>query len=177
MSKLSVKKKKRFLLPVVSLGAEFLVIGYLMRRNILAYKAPPNNEGYDIIAIHPDPTKRKKPIRIQVKSRYQTDAGWGFPVKEKSFESFDFLVSVRLNIGNFFHKKKKGQHSIIGRKEPEYYVFDRNYVINNHQIDGGWEKVITKGKKFEKEKILSKYKNDKGFEVIAKKLGVEYPTK
>jgi len=42
-------------LPVVSHGAEFLVIGYLMRRNILAYKAPPNNEGYDIICIHPDP--------------------------------------------------------------------------------------------------------------------------
>jgi hypothetical protein len=32
-------------LPVVSLAAEYLVIGYLMRHNILAYKAPPNNEG------------------------------------------------------------------------------------------------------------------------------------
>ena len=41
--------------PVVSLGAEHLVMGYLMRRNILAYKAPPNNEGYDLICIHPDP--------------------------------------------------------------------------------------------------------------------------
>jgi hypothetical protein len=35
--------------PVVSHGAEFLVMGNLMRRNILAYKAPPNNEGHDLV--------------------------------------------------------------------------------------------------------------------------------
>jgi hypothetical protein len=39
--------------PVISLGAEYLVMGHLMRRNILVYKAPPNNEGYDLICIHP----------------------------------------------------------------------------------------------------------------------------
>ena len=33
-------------LPVVSAGAEYLVMGYLMRRNILTYKAPPGNEEY-----------------------------------------------------------------------------------------------------------------------------------
>jgi hypothetical protein len=33
--------------PIISLGAEYLVMGHLMRRNILVYKAPPNNEGYD----------------------------------------------------------------------------------------------------------------------------------
>jgi len=38
-------------LPVVSAGAEYLVMGLLMRRNILTYKAPPNNEGYDLIYI------------------------------------------------------------------------------------------------------------------------------
>jgi hypothetical protein len=59
--------------PVISHGAEFLVQGYLMRRNILAYKAPPNNEGYDLICIRPDPRKTKKQVRVQVKSRYQTD--------------------------------------------------------------------------------------------------------
>lgn len=43
--------KKTFLrLPVVSLSAEYLVMGHLMRRNILTYKAPPNNEGYDGVA-------------------------------------------------------------------------------------------------------------------------------
>jgi hypothetical protein len=38
-------------LPVVSAGAEYLVMGYLMRLNILTYKAPPNNEGYDPIRV------------------------------------------------------------------------------------------------------------------------------
>lgn len=37
--------KQEFLrLPVVSAGAEFLVMGYLKQRNILKYKAPPNDE-------------------------------------------------------------------------------------------------------------------------------------
>ncbi|HEY3042486.1 MAG TPA: hypothetical protein VGJ39_00570 [Vicinamibacterales bacterium] len=42
-------------LPVVSAGAEYLVMGLLMRRHILTFQAPRNNEGYDLIAIHPDP--------------------------------------------------------------------------------------------------------------------------
>ena len=32
-------------LPVVSLSVEYLVMGNLMRRNILTYKAPQNHEG------------------------------------------------------------------------------------------------------------------------------------
>jgi len=50
-----------FRLPVVSAGAEHLVMGYLMRRNILTYKAPPSNEGYDLICIHPDPRHKGRP--------------------------------------------------------------------------------------------------------------------
>src|ERR1039457_25587 len=84
-------------LPVVSAGAEFFVMGYLMRRNILAYKAPPGNEGYDLICIHPDPRHRARAeelpqVRVQVKSRYATDCDRGFPVKEESLDAFDFLV-------------------------------------------------------------------------------------
>lgn len=71
--------------PVISLGAEYLVMGYLMRRNILAYKAPPNHEGYDVICIHPEPRRVTRQIRIQVKSRLATDHDHGFPVKEKAF--------------------------------------------------------------------------------------------
>lgn len=61
-------------LPVVSVSSEYLVMGCLMRRNILAYKAPPNNEGYDVICIHPDPRHKPKEtelaqVRVQVKSR------------------------------------------------------------------------------------------------------------
>jgi len=81
-------------LPVVSAGAEFLVMGYLMRRNILAYKAPPNNEGYDLICIHPDPRHRPasgelSQVRVQVKSRYASDCDRGFPVREVSLDDFD----------------------------------------------------------------------------------------
>ena len=65
-------------LPVVSLSAEYLVMGHVLRRNILTYKAPPGNEGYDLVCIHPDPRHRLRKgqnaqLRIQVKSRYQTD--------------------------------------------------------------------------------------------------------
>src|SRR2546430_8449513 len=92
--------------PVVSLGAEHLVMGYLMRRNVLAYKAPPNNEGYDLICIHPDPKRVTKQIRVQVKSRYQTDCDRAFPAKERTFEAFDYLVVVFLNIGHFYGQKR-----------------------------------------------------------------------
>jgi hypothetical protein len=76
-----MKKKEDLRLPVLTEGAEHLVLGYLMRRNILAYKAPPKNEGYDIICIHPDPKKVTKQIRVQVKSRYATDSNRAVPAK------------------------------------------------------------------------------------------------
>src|SRR6266403_1902649 len=94
----TIMQKREFLrLPVVSASAEFLVMGYLMRRNILAYKAPPNNEGYDLICIHPDPRHNPQgdeaaQVRVQVKSRYATDCDRGFPVKEVSLDAFDFLI-------------------------------------------------------------------------------------
>ena len=152
-------------LPVVSLGAEHLVIGHLMRRNILTYKAPPNNEGYDLICMHPDPRKARKQIRVQVKSRYQTDSNRAIMIKEKSLESFDYLVIVFMNIGFFYRKKP----TLEGRREPEFYVLPRRWVKKHHLLDKGWEKIKTKGL------ALSRYKDEEGFERIAKKLGIEYP--
>src|ERR1700731_158076 len=104
-----VAKRDFLRLPVVSASAEFLVMGYLMRRNILAYKAPQNNEGYDLICIHPDPRHRPQSneaaqVRVQVKSRYATDCDRGFPVKEASLTAFDFLIVAFLNIGKFSGK-------------------------------------------------------------------------
>lgn len=52
--------RNRLRFPVVTAGSEYLVMGHLMRRNILTYMAPPNNEDYDPICIHPDP--RHKPV-------------------------------------------------------------------------------------------------------------------
>src|SRR5207302_1834225 len=123
-------EKPRFArFPVVSLSAEYLVMGHLMRRNVLAYKAPPNNEGYDLICIHPEP--KHKPVgnalaqvRVQVKSRYATDCDRGFPVKKKTFEAFEFLIVAFLNIGNF----ARGKDGSAGAREPEFFTLPRKFV-------------------------------------------------
>jgi hypothetical protein len=152
--------------PVISLGAEYLVIGHLMRRNILAYKAPPNNEGYDLICIHPDPRKSAEQIRVQVKSRYQTDSDRAFPLKEKSFSAFDYLIIVFLNNG-YYYKKRPVQE---GFGVPEFYTLPIEFIKHNHyKSDSGWEKVLTKGKDMEQ------FKNEHGFEIIANDLGIPYP--
>jgi len=153
-------------LPVVSLGAEHLVIGYLMRRNILAYKAPPHNEGYDLICIHPNPRIAAKQIRIQVKSRYQTDCDRAFPVKAKSFDAFDYLVVVFLNIGYFYRRRPV----LDGFKDPELYTLPTEWIRSHHKITkSGWQKVHTRGE------VLDDFKNEKGVELIAKALGIAYP--
>ena len=162
-----MKNTKARLLPVVSLGAEHLVIGHLMRRNILAYKAPPNNAGYDLICIHPDPLREKQHIvRVQVKSRYQTDCDRAFPLKEKAFGAFDYLIIAFLNIGFFYRKKPV----LDGYKEPEFFTLPSQWVQSHHHITkSGWEKVLTKNE------ALDEFRGEKGFELIAKELGVDYP--
>ncbi|HQP34495.1 MAG TPA: hypothetical protein PLI95_04940 [Polyangiaceae bacterium] len=170
----STDEKNWLRLPVMSLAAEYLVMGHLMRRNVLAYKAPPGNEGYDLICIHPDP--RHKPtegqlaqVRVQVKSRYATDCGRGFPVKEASLDAFDFLVAVFLNIGNFY----RGRDGSSGAREPDYYTFPPEFIRAHHNATSSWEKVIISGLGPE----IEQYKGEAGFELIAMRLGVPRPTK
>jgi hypothetical protein len=159
-------KRKVLMLPVVSLGAEFLTMGYLMRRNILAYKAPPNNEGYDLICIHPNPRKARKQIRVQVKSRYQTDSNKAIFVTKRSLNAFDYLIAVFLNVGYFYRKTGKPG----GKKDPEFYTLP-NAFVRKHLVraKSGMDRILLG--KFD----ASAYNNDKGFELIASALNVPYP--
>lgn len=156
-------------LPVVSLGAEHLVIGHLLRRNILTYKAPPNNEGYDLICIHPDPrVKSTRVVRVQVKSRYQTDCDRAVLVRQESFAAFDYLIAVFLNIGFFF--SRSGQEG--GRTSPEFLTLPQQFVREHlYDAPSGFQKIRTR--KLE----VSAFKDDKGFEQIARDLKIEYPTR
>ena len=161
-------------LPVVTAGSEHLVMGHLMRRNILTYKAPPGNEGYDLICIHPDPrhqpaAENKSQIRVQVKSRYATDCDRGFPVKEKSLDAFDYLIIVFLNIGNF-NERNDGSS---GAEEPEYFTLHQSFIRKHHQASSSWEKVLLKNLESE----ISPFKNEEGFEQIARDIGIPKPIK
>lgn len=163
-------KSLRF--PVVTAGAEYLVMGLLMRRNILAYKAPPNNEGYDLICIHPDPRHvpdvgQQAQVRVQVKSRYATDCDRGFPVREASFDAFDFLVIAFLNIGYFNRSRKTS----TGARETEFFTLPSEFARKHHKVSPTWQRVQLRGLDEE----MVPYAGEAGFEQIAAMLGVPYP--
>ena len=161
-------------LPIVSSGAEYLVMGYLMRRNILTYKAPEHNEGYDLICLHPDPRYVPREgelaqIRVQVKSRYATDCDRSFPIREASLDAFDYLIVVFQNIGNFFGRSDGSE----GEREPEFFTLPKEFVREHHDATSSWQRVKLRG-------LASKiepYKNGQGYELIAQRLGVMRPIK
>ena len=169
-----MKKRNILRLPVVSLSAEYLVMGYLMRRNILTYKAPPNNEGYDLICIHPDPRRRPAPnelhrVLVQVKSRYATDGDRSVFVKETSLDAFDFLIVAFLNIGKFFGSND----GTTGQREPEFYTLSREFVRQHFETSSTLPRLRLR--KLEAE--IKDFKGEAGFDLIADKLGILRPKK
>jgi hypothetical protein len=156
--------------PAISLGAEYLAMGHLLRRNILAYKAPPNNEGYDLICIHPNPRQVTKQIRVQVKSRLATDSDKSVLLKPTSLPSFDYLMVVYLNVGYFLRMAKR--HTLLdGRRDPEILTIPRS-IVGKYMVEGSkWGKVRFR------DLDTTPYAGATGIDAIADELGIPYPTK
>jgi hypothetical protein len=155
--------------PIISSGAEHLVMGYLMRRNILTFKAPPNHEGYDLICIHPGAKENGAHLRIQVKSRLATDSPLAFPVRKESLDAFDYLVLVLLNVGNFYGRAKQNP-APRGACTPTIFTFPQSFVKRHFDGSSSWKKVCLHQLR------LDRYRDDRGIERIARRLKIEYPT-
>jgi hypothetical protein len=156
--------------PAVNLGAEHLAMGYLLRRNIMAYKAPPNNEGYDLVCIHPDPSKVSKQVRVQVKSRLATDSDRSVLVRPKTLDAFDFLIVVYLNIG-YFSRMAKRHPLREGEREPELFTLPHSFVDTYLSKTSSWGKLRLRNHD------LSPYEGGKGIEQVARVLRIRYPVK
>tara|TARA_R110002020_G_scaffold409529_1_gene619241 strand:+ start:217 stop:663 length:447 start_codon:yes stop_codon:yes gene_type:complete len=111
-------------------GAEFLVLGNLLLNQIPSYKTYTNMPGYDLVATNPD---KNLSVKIQVKSRYQTD--WdGFIIK--NFDS-DFVVFVTLNRG-YSKARKSGEDGV---SDPDYYIFPIEYIQTAINVKSKWGKI------------------------------------
>jgi hypothetical protein len=105
------KARKRLDTTLESEGAEFLVLGQLLIQGIPAYKSYNRNAGHDLVAVNPDINSS---ARIEVKSRWASDAHWNMGMKDAG--ATDFYIYVRLNRGNRYRENSKGP------KDPQYFV-------------------------------------------------------
>jgi len=150
-------------LGLVPQGAEYLVKGWLMCRNIQVHSADPGNKGYDLLCVHPNRSKSKA-LRIQVKSRSQEANDGSVPLSERAIKGFDYLVAVFLNI-----TKKQP----IAR--PEFYTVSQQWVRKHHeQYPSGGGKVFFK-KKGMMERMRA-FKDGRGLEQIGRELRVPRPS-
>ena len=106
-------------------GAEFLVLGQLLIRDVPAYKTYTNMPGYDVVATNPD---RNSAARISVKSRWNTDAT-GFIIG--NFDC-DFVVVVKLNCGTSKNSKKI--------KLPEFFILPVD-IVKRVPRSKGWNRI------------------------------------
>jgi hypothetical protein len=125
-------RRKRRETQFESAGAEFLVLGQLLIRNIPTYKTYLNVAGYDLAATNPTTNRL---ARIQVKSRWATDLN-KFSIKVETCDLCDFVVLVPLNRGYDFTKSKKE----LPASDPQYYIFPSNSAKNFLKMSrqGSW---------------------------------------
>ena len=110
-------------------GAEFLVLAHLLIHRIATYKTYTNMPGYDLVATNPE---KNTSARIQVKSRWETDAA-GFPIK--NFDC-DFVAVALLNRGS-----KNGKKEV---RSPDIYIVPIRVIKKVHNTDSSWGKVVLK---------------------------------
>jgi hypothetical protein len=122
-------------------GAEFLVLGNLLVEGVACYKAYNYQKGFDLVATWPE---KNKSARIQVKSRYASDASH-FLIK--NFDC-DFVVFVSLNREFRYRKNKNG---CSGKKEPEFFVFTAEEA-KALSIKKGWGRITKKKDIFDQHK-------------------------
>lgn len=156
--------------PVGSLSAEYLGMAALLRCDVMVYKAPSGNEGYDLVCIHPDPRHSGRQVRIQVKSRMASDCDRGLPLKLEALDAFDFLVVVFLNVG-YYLGKARTHECRDGTRPPELYTLTPSFLRERHDARSSWQKVRLGGVD------LEPFRDDRGLEAIAMELGVSYPHK
>jgi len=113
-------------------GAEYLVLGHLLRFKIQSFITSQNYEDYDIVATNPE---KKKSIKIQVKSRFK-ESDTSFPIKKFGAE---VVVFVKLNCG----RRKEGVLTYEYRKQPEFYIFPMA-LCEKYNHGGEWHKVHIK---------------------------------
>ncbi len=115
-----------------SAGAEYLVLGNLLRFRIQSFITSQNFEDYDIVATNPE---KNLSIKIQVKSRFK-ESDMSFPIKKFGSE---IVVFVKLNCG----RRKQGKITYEYRKQPEYYIIPTE-VCKKYNRGGSWNKVHIK---------------------------------
>lgn len=97
------------------------------------------------------------------------DCGRGFPVKDKTLDPFEDWIVAILNIDNFYGNN----HSSTGSPEPETSTLSVAFVRDHHVHPAPAEKMRMKPLGEE----IQLFKNEEGFEQIAKGHGVWRPRK
>jgi hypothetical protein len=76
---------------------------------------------------------------------------------------------VFLNIGKFFGRNDGSS----GEREPEFYTLPREFIREHHDATSSWQKVMLRSLEAE----IECFKNQDGFELVARLLGITRPRK